>query len=177
MATSKVDLIKELRDITSAGVNDCKKALETAGGDKEKALEILRKKGLDIAKEKSGRVAKQGRIEVYIHSGSKLGALVEVNCETDFVARNEEFIRFAKDIAMQIAASSPLYIDFDSMPQEEKDKIKVDAEEFKKQYCLLSQSFIKDPAKSVHDYMVSIIAKLRENIVIRRFVRFSLGEE
>lgn len=177
MRVISVELIKELRDLTSAGVNDCKKALEEAGGNKDKALEILKKKGLDIAKNKAGRVTKQGRIEAYIHSGSKLGVLLEVNCESDFVARNEEFIRFTKDIAMQIAASNPSYIDFDSMPDKEKNKSKDDLELFRKQYCLLDQSFIKDPTKSVNDYLVSIIAKVRENIQIRRFTRFSLGEE
>ena len=177
MKTSNVELIKELRNSTGAGVNDCKKALEETKGDKEKALEILRKKGLDIAKNKAGRVAKQGRIESYIHSGSKLGVLVEVNCETDFVARNEEFIRFTKDVAMQIAASNPLYVDFDSIPAAQKHKIKDDLELFRKQHCLLDQPFIKDPVKSVNDYLVSIVAKVRENILIRRFTRFSLGEE
>ncbi|MEW6009183.1 MAG: translation elongation factor Ts [Candidatus Omnitrophota bacterium] len=173
---SKVETIKELRELTSAGVNDCKKALEEACGDKEKALDILRRKGLDIAEKKAGRITSEGRIESYVHPGSKLGVLVEVDCESDFVARNEEFIRFTKDIAMQIAASSPTYIDFESIPKEKKEKIK-DEQIFRQQHCLLDQPFIKEPSKSVKDYLVSIIAKIRENIVIRRFCRFRVGEE
>ncbi len=173
---SKVETIKELRELTSAGVNDCKKALEEAAGNKEKALEILRKKGLDIAEKKAGRVTTEGRVESYIHPGSKLGVLLEVDCESDFVARNEEFIRLTKDVAMQIAASNPTYIDFESVPKEEKKKIK-EEELFRKQYCLLDQPFIKESTKTVKDYLVSIIAKIRENIVIRRFSRFRIGEE
>lgn len=177
MTTSKVDLIKQLRDLTCAGVSDCRKALEEAGNDKHKALEILKKRGIEIAKNKAGRSTGAGRIECYIHTGSKLGALVETDCETDFVARNDEFVRFTKDLAMQIAAANPVCVDFDSLPQEEKDKIKTgEKEDFCKRFCLLDQAFIKDPSKSMRDYLVSIIAKVGENIIVRRFTRFSLGE-
>lgn len=177
MTVSKVDLIKQLREATGAGVSDCRKALEEAAGDKQKAIEILKKRGIDIAKKKAGRTTGAGRVECYIHTGSKLGALVEADCETDFVAKNEEFVRFTKDVAMQIAAANPLSVDFDSLPKEEKEKIKdAEKEDFSKRHCLLDQAFIKDPSKSVRDYLISIIAKVGENIIIRRFSRFSLGE-
>lgn len=173
----KVDAIKDLRMMTSAGVSDCKKALDEAKGDKDKALSILRKRGLDIAKKKSGRIAAEGRVEAYVHIGSKLGVLVQVNCESDFVAKNEEFSRFIKDLALQIAAANPFYIDFESVPADEKEKIKnQEKEDFCKQYCLLDQPFVKDASKTVGDYLVSIIAKVGENIVIKRFSRFSLTE-
>jgi elongation factor Ts len=178
MTAVKVDHIKELRELTSAGVSDCRKALEEAKGDKIRAIEILKKRGLDIAKKKAGRTTGAGRVEAYIHSGAKLGVLVEIDCETDFVARNDEFLRLSKDVAMQIAAANPLYIDFESVPQEVKKNIKEnELEDFLKKHCLLDQAFIKDPAKSVRDYIVSIIAKVGENIIIKRFTRFCLGEE
>ncbi len=177
MTVSKVDLIKQLREATGAGVSDCRKALEEAGQDKQKAIEILKKRGVDIAKKKAGRTTGAGRIECYIHTGSKLGALIEADCETDFVAKNEEFVRFVKDVAMQVAATNPFSVDFDSLSGEDREKIKdSEKEDYCKRHCLLDQAFIKDPTKSVRDYLISIIAKVGENIIIRRFSRFSLGE-
>ncbi|MBU2540577.1 MAG: translation elongation factor Ts [Candidatus Omnitrophica bacterium] len=173
---NKVNIIKELREITAAGMTDCKKALEKAGGNKDKALDILRRQGLDIAKKKAGRTAGEGRVESYVHTGSKLGVLVEVNCETDFVARNEEFIRFTKDIAMQIAATAPTYVDFESVSSDLKKEIKKEEEaEYRKVHCLLEQPFIKEASKTAGDCLVSLIAKMGENIIIKRFVRFSIG--
>lgn len=194
-----MDLIKELREKTGAGVMDCKKALISANGDLNKAIEILRKEGIAVAEKKGTRVAKDGRIESYIHPGSKIGVLVEINCETDFVARTDEFKNLAKEIAMQIAASSPRYISPNDVPQEVLDKEKeiyatqarnegkpervIDkivqgrVEKFYQEVCLLEQPWIRDPEKRVKDLINETIARLGENIVIRRFVRFELGKD
>lgn len=175
MAKLSVEVIKELRDKTSASITDCKKVLEEAGGDKNKALELLRKRGLEIAAKKQTRAAKEGRIEAYIHLGSKIGVLLEVDCETDFVARNSDFAQFTKDLSMQIAALSPTYIKKEDVPAEELKHHK-DKELFYKEHCLLEQAFIKDPGLSVKDYLTSVIAKMGENIVVRRFMRYKVGE-
>ncbi|MCG2706502.1 MAG: elongation factor Ts [Candidatus Omnitrophica bacterium] len=170
-----LDAIKELRKITSASISDCRKAIEDSGGDIQKAIGLLRKRGLEIAAKKEGRLAKEGRIQAYVHTGNKIGVLLEVDCETDFVAGNSEFSQFAKDIAMQITASNPIYIKKEDVPakviKQEKDK-----ERFYKDNCLLEQVFIKDPASTIKDYLASLVAKVGENIVIRRFVRYKLGE-
>ena len=161
--------------MTSASVAHCKSALEEAGGDIKKAAQILRKQGLEIAAKRQGRLAGEGRIEAYVHMGNKIGVLLEVNCESDFVARNTDFIQFTKDISMQITASNPLYIKREDVPssviKQEKDK-----EEFYKNNCLLEQVFVKDPSISIKDYLGSLIAKLGENVVIRRFIRYKVGE-
>jgi len=170
-----LETIKDLRQMTSASVADCKKALEESGGDLEKARDLLRKRGLEIAAKVQGRMAREGRIEAYVHTGNKIGVLLEVNCETDFVARNDDFQRFTKDVAMQIAALNPAYIKKEDVPKdvlkEEKNK-----EEFFKGHCLIQQPFIKDPAITVGDYLTNLTAKLAENIVIRRFTRYKIGE-
>jgi len=170
-----VDLIKELRKMTSASLAHCKSALEEAGGDIKKAVQILRKQGLEIAAGKQDRIATEGRIEAYVHLGNKIGVLLEVDCESDFVARNSDFSQFTKDISMQIAACNPLYIKREDVPPDvigqEKNK-----EEFYKNNCLLEQVFVKDPGITVKDYLGSLIAKMAENIVIRRFVRYKVGE-
>ena len=170
-----VDAIKQLRDMTCSSVAHCKKALEEAKGDIKKAAEILRKKGLEIAARKSERAAKEGRIEAYVHLGNKIGVLVEVNCESDFVARNSDFCQFTKDLSMQIAACSPAYLKKEDVP---KDILEAErsADEFIKNNCLLEQPFVKDPAITIKDYLGSIVAKLGENIVIRRFIRYKIGE-
>jgi len=170
-----VDAIKELRHMTAASLAHCKKALEESKGDLNKAAAFLRRQGLEIAAKKQGRLAKEGRVEAYLHMGNKLGVLLEVNCESDFVARNEDFVRFAKDLTMQIAASNPTYIKKEDVPEEiikeEKNK-----EEFYKAHCLMEQPFVKDPSLAIKDYLGSIVAKLGENIVIRRFIRYKIGE-
>jgi len=170
-----IELIKELRNMTLASVAHCKKALEQAGGDIKKAAELLRKQGLEIAAKKQGRLAKEGRIEAYVHLGNKIGVLLEVNCESDFLTRNADFCQFTKDIAMQVAACSPLYIKKEDVPKEVLENEK-DKEEFSKNNCLLEQVFIKDPSITVKDYLGSLVAKIGENIIIRRFVRFNVGE-
>lgn len=170
-----VDAIKELRNLTLASISECKKALEESGGDIRKAVNLLRKRGLEIAARKQDRQAKEGRIESYVHPGNKIGVLLEVNSESDFVAKNEEFCRFTKDLAMQIAACSPSYIRREDVPGEITDQEK-DKELFYKTHCLLEQAFVKDPSVTVKDCFGSLIAKMNENIVIRRFVRYKLGE-
>lgn len=170
-----IDLIKELREITSSSVAHCKKALEDSKGDIKKAAVLLRKQGLEIAAKKQSRAAKEGRVEAYVHHGNKIGVLLEVGCESDFVARNDGFIQFTKDLAMQIAATSPLYLKKEDVPAEvlENEKSKDD---FCKNHCLLEQLFVKDPSITIKDYLGSIVAKIGENIIIRRFMRYKIGE-
>ncbi|ADL08012.1 translation elongation factor Ts [Thermosediminibacter oceani] len=190
--------VKELRERTGAGIMDCKKALAEAGGDMEKAIVILREKGLAKAAKKVGRTAAEGIIDAYIHGGGRIGVLVEVNCETDFVARNEEFRNLVKDIAMQIAAANPKYISRNDVPQEviekEREILKAQAlnegkpahivdkivdgriEKFFEENCLMEQPFIKDPDKKVSELIMEKIALLGENITVTRFARFERGE-
>jgi elongation factor Ts len=190
--------VKELREKTGAGMLDCKKALEEAGGDLNKAAEILREKGLAAAAKKAGRIATEGLVESYIHAGGRIGVLVEVNCETDFVAKTDQFREFVKDIAMQIAAANPQYVRREEVPQEalekEREILKAQAlnegkpahivekmvegrmSKYFEEVCLMEQSFIKDPDKTITTLLNEKIATIGENISIRRFVRFELGE-
>jgi elongation factor Ts len=169
-----IEVIKELRELTSASVSDCKTALMDAQGDLHKAAELLKKRGLEIAAKKASRAANQGRIETYIHHGNKMGVLVEINCETDFVARNEEFIGFAKDVAMQIAACSPKYVKSEDVPADElKDMNDKQKSDFFKVTCLMNQPFIKDDKMTIKDYLTSLVAKLGENIVVKRYCRYT----
>ncbi|HJX03727.1 MAG TPA: translation elongation factor Ts [Dehalococcoidia bacterium] len=161
------DDIKQLREKTGAGVIDCKNALSEACGDFSKACEILNERGVSIAKKKSERAANSGLVETYVHLGGKIGVLLELNCETDFVAKTDEFKTLAHDLALQIAAMSPLYIKADEVPQ--------DSTESPETVCLLLQPFIKDAAKNIQDLITEAIAKVGENIKLRRFVRFELG--
>jgi elongation factor Ts len=192
-------MVKELRVKTGAGMMDCKEALIAAGGDFEQAIDFLRKKGLSAATKRSSKAAKDGTVASYIHMGGRIGVMVEINCETDFVAKTEDFQAMAKDIAMHIAASNPLYVRPDEIPQdilerekeiyrsqlrEEKkpEKIwdKIIEGKLKKYYediCLIEQKFIKNTDITVGTLLNNIIAKTGENVVIRRFARFQLGEE
>jgi len=194
-----VEMIKALREKTGCGMMDCKAALTEAKGDAEKANDILRKKGLAAAARRAGRVAAQGLIDSYIHIGGKIGVLVEVNCESDFVARNIEFQAFVKDICMQVTASNPQYVSRDDVPdgiiQHEKDILETQAkqegksekaiqkiiegrlEKFYSEVCLLDQPYIKDTNIIIKDLLASLVAKIGENIVIRRFTRYQLGEK
>ena len=164
-----VESIKTLRAQTGAGIMDCKHALEETNGNVEQAEEILRQQGIAAAAKKASRSANQGLVESYIHSGGRIGALVEVNCETDFVARTPEFREMAHDLAMQVAAMSPLYVDGDDVPDDQEDVNPQEA-------CLMQQPFIKDPSKSVQDLVTETVAKVGENVRVKRFIRFSLGE-
>jgi elongation factor Ts len=197
MAIVSVDLIKKLREKTNAPMMDCKKALIEANGDMKTAMEILKKRGQIVALKKAGRSAKEGIVESYIHSNNKIGVLLEVNCETDFVGRNEEFRRFAKDVCMQIAASSPAYVSREEVPKaiidREKDVLKEQLkgkpenvmekiiegklEKFYSEVCLMDQPFIKDDKMTIKEYLAIVIGKIGENIVVRRFVRFQVGED
>ena len=163
-----VEAIKELRERTSAGIMDCKRALQDSKGDLARAEEILRERGIASAAKKASRATNQGVIESYIHSGGRIGAIVEVNCETDFVARTPDFKELAHDLAMQVAAMSPLYVDDSEIP----DGDEVDPQ----QACIMQQPFIKDPSHTVQDLVNEAISKLGENVRVRRFTRFSLGE-
>jgi elongation factor Ts len=191
-------LVKELREKTGAGILDCQKALSETGNDVEKAIDYLRQKGLAAAQKKAGRETNQGLIHAYIHGGGKIGVLIEVNCETDFVARNEEFKAFVNDLALQIAASDPSYVRREDIPADviEKEKSIYEAqakemgkpqaawakivegklEKFYQQRCLLEQEFIKDPTITIKDLLAQKIAKIGENINIRRFTRYQLGQ-
>ncbi len=170
-----VDTIKELREMTSCGVIDCKNALEEAAGDMDKAKKILQRRGLELAAKKGGRTATEGRIEVYIHPGSKIGVILEVNCETDFVAKNEDFCRFTKDIAMHIAATSPKYVKRGDVPEDVLAEEK-DAETFIKEKCLLEQPFVKDSKRTIQQCVTDMIASIGENIFVKRFVRYKVNE-
>ncbi|NLG37762.1 MAG: translation elongation factor Ts [Clostridiales bacterium] len=191
--------VKALRDLTGAGMMDCKKALVEANGDSKRAQEILREKGLAAAQKKSGRIAAEGIVESYIHMGGKIGVLVEVNCETDFVAKTDEFKAFVRDIAMQIAAANPRYVSSGEVPEDvvenERRVLKAQAmnegkpekiaekmlegrlKKFYKDICLLDQPFIRDPDKSVQTLLTETIARIGENISIRRFTRYQMGEQ
>lgn len=190
--------VKDLRERTGAGMMDCKKALVETNGDMEKAIEILREKGLAAAAKKAGRIASEGIVDSYIHGGGRIGVLIEVNSETDFVAKNESFRAFVKDMAMQVAASNPLYVSRDqvnpSIIEKEKEIYRAQAlnegkpekiidkmvegriEKYYKEICLLEQPFIKDTDKSVQDVLTDLISKIGENISIRRFTRYEKGE-
>ncbi len=170
-----VGVIKELRELTSCGVIECKKALEEANGDINKAKEVLQKRGLEIAAKKSSRATKEGRIESYVHLGNKIGVLLEVNCETDFVARSEAFCAFTKDIAMHIAAVNPQYIRREDVPANALTE-QPDVDAFAQQVCLLEQPFVKDPKKSVQDYLNELISSTGENIFIGRFIRYKVND-
>lgn len=192
------DLVKKLREKTGVGLMDCKEALRAANGDMEKAVDHLREKGLAKLAKRTGRAATEGVINSYIHTGGKIGAMVEVNCETDFVAKTSEFQTFAKDIAMQVTASNPLYVRREEIPEEVLEREKTiyrnqaresgkpekildkiaegKLEKFFQEVCLMEQSFIKNTDSTVKTLLEELVTKLGENIVIRRFARFQLGE-
>lgn len=190
--------VKELREMCGAGMMDCKRALEEAGGNMDEAVKILRKKGMSTADKKAARVANEGIVHAYIHPGARVGVLVEVNCETDFVARNEAFVAFVHDVAMQVAAASPRWVKREDIPQEEIDKeleiytaqaretgkpekvlAKIAEGKLNKWYeqvVLMEQPFIKDPDKTIEVLRRELIAKFGENMDVKRFARFRLGE-
>ena len=173
-AAVDTNTIKQLRELTSCGVIECKKALEEAKGDMDKAKKILQKRGLEIAAKKGSREAKEGRVEAYIHLGNKIGVLVEVNCETDFVAKSEDYVRFTKDLAMHIAALNPKYIKKEEVPPAELAQ-QGDQAAYIKEVCLLEQPFVKDPGLTIQDYLNTLVAKMGENIFIGRFIRYKIG--
>ncbi|MQM73089.1 MAG: translation elongation factor Ts [Eubacteriaceae bacterium] len=191
-------MVKELREKTGSGMMDCKKALTEADGDMEKAIVILREKGMAKTAKKADRIAAEGVVASYIHMGGRIGAMVEINCETDFVAQTDKFQRFAKDVAMHIAAANPKYLSEDDVPEDEVAKereiLKVQAlnegkpekivekmvegrlKKFYKEICLLDQPYIKDPDMTIGDLVKEQIMDIGENVKIRRFARFEMGE-
>ncbi len=198
MATVTAAMVKELREMTGAGMMDCKKALNQTEGDVEKAVDFLREKGLAAAAKKAGRVAAEGVVEAYIHGGGRIGVMVEVNCETDFVAKTDDFKALARDIAMQIAATNPLFVRREEVDEavieHEREVLRAQAlnegkpekivekmivgriEKYYKEICLMEQTFIKNPDQTMADLIHSYIAKIGENISVRRFARYQLGE-
>ncbi|MCF8091923.1 MAG: translation elongation factor Ts [Desulfotignum sp.] len=198
MADISAAMVKELREATGSGIMDCKRVLAEADGNMEKAIDLLRKKGLAKAAKRAGRSTSEGIIYSYIHTGAKLGVLVEINCESDFVAKTDDFVEFAKNIAMHIAAANPAGLtpaDVDSsvvekereifraqMQEEGKPENIIDkivdgkVEKFYKEVCLMSQQYVKDPQKTIEDVVKETIGKIGENIQIRRFARFQIGE-
>jgi len=193
-----IQLVKELREKTGVGVMDCKNALREAGGDNNKAIDILRKKGIAKSQKREGRIASEGQIQSYVHMGGKIGVLVEVNCETDFSAKTEDFTNFSKNLAMHIAATNPISISPEDLSSEiverekeiysdqalqlgkpEKVVEKIVEGKLKKFYseaCLLNQAYVKDPDITIQDLLNELKAKTGENIIIKRFIRFKLGE-
>jgi elongation factor Ts len=196
--TISAQQVKELREATGAGVLECRKALQQTGGDFDKAVAILREKGLSAAAKKAGREARDGLVELYSHGGGRVGVMVEVNCETDFVARTEQFRKFAHDLALHIAASSPRYLDVADVPAEELENERSIArnralqegkpekildkivegrlEKFYQEVCLMRQPFVKDESLTISDLLKQTIATIGENVIIRRFARWQLGE-
>ncbi|MBU1862351.1 MAG: translation elongation factor Ts [Candidatus Omnitrophica bacterium] len=191
------EVVRQLREKTGVGIMECKRALTESAGDIEKAVEILRKKGIAVAQKRAGRATKEGLISSYVHMGGKIGVLVEIGCETDFVAKNDDFKKFSQNIAMHIAAANPQYLSRDEAPSSfiEKEK-EIFSEQIKnkpahvidkiiqgkidkrmEEICLLDQKYIKDDSMTINDYVTNMIARIGENMVIRRFVRYGLGEE
>jgi elongation factor Ts len=199
MADIKAALVKELREKTGAGIMDCKEALTECQGDMEKATDYLRKKGLATAAKRAGRATSEGTVQSYIHMGGKIGVMVEVNCETDFVAKTDDFVEFAKNLAMHIAATSPVGISSEDVPAAVLDREKAiyrdqalemgkpekmidkiiegKLNKFFKDSCLINQQYVKDPDKTIADYLNEVIAKTGEKITIKRFARFQVGAE
>jgi elongation factor Ts len=191
-------MVKDLRDKTNAGMMDCKKALQETGGDMEKAVDFLRQKGLAKAMKRSGKEASEGIVHAYIHGGGRIGVLVEVNCETDFAAKSEDFVEFTKNVAMHIAASNPLGVEKADIPEEvvERERaiylaqaretgkpekilgqmVEGKLRKFYEESVLLEQAYVKDPDKTIQDYLNELVAKIGEKIIIRRFARYQLGE-
>ena len=198
MTEISAGMVKQLREKSGAGIMDCKQALAECEGDIEKASDFLRKKGLATAKKRAGRATMQGAVQSYIHMGGKIGVLVEVNCETDFVAKTDDFLAFVKNIAMHVAASNPVGITEEDVPQDviekEKEIYRAQALEmgkpekmidkiaegklnkFFKESCLMSQAYVKDPNMTITDYLNDVIAKTGEKITIKRFARFQIGD-
>lgn len=174
MAVISAQMVKELRERTGAGIKECRDILEVTGGDINQAIEMLREKGMKVSDKVQGRETTEGRIEIYMHPGNKMAALIELCCETDFVARTDDFIGLAKEIALHIAAVNPRYLSIEEVPA---DAIPagMKPEKFYEEMVLIKQPFVKDPSQTIEERIKSAVAKLRENIVLRRFVRYEIG--
>ena len=174
MAEVTTQMVKELRERTGAGIKECRDILVQTGGDMEAAIEELRKKGLKVSDKVQGRETGEGRVEVYMHPGNRMAAMVEINCETDFVARTDDFIALAKDLALHVAATNPRYLRVEDVPE---GSVPSDTkpEKFYEEFVLMSQPYVKDPSQTIEDRIKAAVAKLRENIVVRRFTRYEIG--
>ena len=175
MAAVTAQMVKELRERTGAGVKEAKDILVQTDGDMKKAIEILRERGLKVSDKVQGREANEGRIEIYVHPGSRMAAMVELDCETDFVARTEDFIALAKDLALRIAATSPRYLKAEDVPAEVIAESGETPEKYYEQYVLMAQPFVKDGSRTIEDKIKETVAKVRENLIVRRFVRYEIG--
>jgi len=175
VADITAQMVKELRERTGAGVKECKDILLQAGGNMDDAIKLLREKGLKVSDKVQGREANEGRIEIYTHPGNRMAAMVEIDCETDFVARTEDFIALAKDLALHIAAMSPRYLRVEDVPAADIEASGETAEKYYEQHVLMAQPFVKDGSQTIEDKIKATVAKVRENVVVRRFVRYEIG--
>ncbi len=175
MTEISAQMVKELRERTGAGVKECKDILSQTDGNMNKAIELLRERGLKVSDKVKDRDAKEGRIEIYVHNGSRMAAMIELSCETDFVARTPEFIQLAKDIAMHVAAVNPKYITPEQVSEEEVAASGLTAAKHYEEVVLLKQAYVRNPSQTIEDMIQAAVAKLRENIVIRRFTRYEIG--
>jgi elongation factor Ts len=175
VADITAQMVKELRERTGAGIKECRDILAQTEGNMAAAIDLLRERGLKVSDKVQGREAREGRIEVYIHPGNRMGALLELDCETDFVARTDDFIALARDLALHIAAMNPRYIRPDEVPAEEIAASGESAEKYYEQIVLLNQYFVKDGSQTIEDKIKATVAKVRENIVVRRFARYEIG--
>ncbi|MEN9937671.1 MAG: hypothetical protein RLZZ387_4250 [Chloroflexota bacterium] len=175
MAEISAQMVKELRERTGAGIKEAKDILVQTGGDMKKAIDILREKGLKVSDKVAGREAREGRIEIYVHSGSRMAAMVELNCETDFVARTEDFIQLSKELALHIAAMNPRYLNVEDVPAADVEASGMKPEKFYEEHVLLKQPFVRNPSETIEDRIKAVVAKIRENVVVRRYVRYEIG--
>lgn len=175
MAEITAQMVKELRERTGAGIKECKDILTQTNGDMQAAIEVLREKGLAVSDKVKDRTAQEGRIEIYMHPGNRMAAMVELNCETDFVARTEDFIALSRDLALHIAATNPRYITPDEVPADEIAASGQPAEKYYEEVVLLAQPFVKDGTRTIEEMIKDTVARVRENIIVRRFVRFEIG--
>lgn len=175
MAEVTAQMVKELRERTGAGIKDCKDILAQTDGNMDKAIDVLRERGLKVSDKVKGRDANEGRIESYVHNGAKMAAMVEINCETDFVARTPDFLELCKNIAMHVAAVNPKYVTTDEVPEAEVAASGLSAAKYYEEVVLLKQPYVRNPSQTIEEMIQAAVAKLRENVVVRRFTRYEIG--
>lgn len=175
MAEVTAQMVKELRERTGAGIKDCKDILAQTDGNMDKAIDVLRERGLKVSDKVKGRDANEGRIESYVHNGAKMAAMVEINCETDFVARTPDFLELCKNIAMHVAAVNPMYVTTDEVPEAEVAASGLSAAKYYEEVVLLKQPYVRNPSQTIEEMIQAAVAKLRENVVVRRFTRYEIG--
>ena len=175
MAEVTAQMVKELRERTGAGIKDCKDILAQTDGNMDKAIDVLRERGLKVSDKVKGRDANEGRIESYVHNGAKMAAMVEINCETDFVARTPDFLELCKNIAMHVAAVNPKYVTTDEVPEAEVAASGLSAAKYYEEVVLLKQPYVRNPSQTIEEKIQAAVAKLRENVVVRRFTRYEIG--